>query len=81
MANEKTPPPNYDERIRGLEETVKKLQAAFEQKQNDETKDELRRRRDTLLHLRNMAKGDINERARKAAETARTITLNRAVQQ
>jgi hypothetical protein len=42
---------------------------------------EIQRRKDTILHLETLAKGDPRERARKAAEKARLFALGKAIQQ
>lgn len=84
MAEEKPKPAGsneYAERAKARQAAVEKLEATYKQKPSPELKDEIKRRRDTMLHLMNMAKGETGERARSAAEKARSIVLNRAVQQ
>jgi hypothetical protein len=78
---EKFQPVNYQEKIAQQTEIVKKLTASHKKNPSAETELELDRETDTLRHYETAAKGNPKERARLAAEFARTITLNRAVQQ
>ncbi len=72
---------NITERIAQWEEQVSKLGKEREAKPTPELQKELQRKFDTLLHLKNIAKGDPGERALRAAETARRLTLDRAIKQ
>lgn len=60
---------------------VEKLAAEYKKTPTPEIKADLERKTDTILYLKNIAKGDPRERARRAAETARVATLDRAVKQ
>lgn len=60
---------------------VDELAADYKKNPGPEIKADLERKTDTLLYLKNIAKGDPRERAKRSAETARVITLDRAVKQ
>jgi hypothetical protein len=72
---------NITERIAQWEEQVSKLRKEYEAKPTPESQKELKRKFDTLLHLKNIAKGDPGERARRAAGIARRLTLDKAIKQ
>ncbi len=74
-------PVNYEERIAKQEASVKKTGDEFEKNPSDDLQLELNRKTDELRHLTNAAKGNPKERAKQAAETARSVTLGRAIQQ
>jgi hypothetical protein len=72
---------SLNERIAQWETAVSKLADEYKAKPGPELLAQLNRKKDTLMHLKNMAKGDPRERARRAAETARKLTLDRAIKQ
>jgi hypothetical protein len=72
---------NITERIAQWEEQVSKLRREYEARPTPESQKELQRKFDTLLHLKNIAKGDPGERARRVAEIARRLTLDKAIKQ
>ncbi len=74
-------PVSYEERIARQEALVKKSGEEFEKKPSADLQLELNRKTDELRHLTNAAQGNPKERARQAAETARSVALNRAIQQ
>lgn len=78
---EKSQPVNYEEKIGQQTETVKKAADSHKQNPSAETELDLDRETDLLYHYTNAAQGNPKKRAKQAAETARKITLNRAVQQ
>ena len=78
---EKSQPVNFEEKIGQQTEIVKKAVDAHKKSHSDETELDLDRETDLLYHYTNAAKGNPKERAKKSAEIARKITLNRAVQQ
>jgi hypothetical protein len=74
-------PVDYEEKIRQQREIVKKLEDSSKTNPSRESELELARETDLLRHYTNAAVGNPGERAKLAAEIARAITLNRAVQQ
>ncbi len=74
-------PVNYEEKVGEQTDVVKKLEDSHKKNPSDESKLELSRETDQLRHYTNAAQGNPKERAKKAAEIAKKITLNRAVQQ
>ena len=60
---------------------MKKLADQYKNSPSDELKYKLDRETDFLRHLVNTKKENPKERAKKAADFARGIALNRAVQQ
>ncbi|MEO8649391.1 MAG: hypothetical protein ABI539_09520 [Acidobacteriota bacterium] len=79
MADEK--PVNYQEKIAGQQALVDKLVADYAEKPSPELEIEIRRRRDTLLHLKNLAKPDAKGRAQAAESAARAAALSKAITQ
>ena len=71
--------PNYAERVVQQQAIVDALAANYKKKPTPELKAELLRKTDTLLHLKNLAKGNPKERGRQAANKARSFTLGKAV--
>lgn len=78
---EKKQPVNYEEKIGQQTEIVKKLEDSYKKNPSGDLELELTRETDLLRHYTNAAVGNPKERAKLAAEIAKTITLNRAVQQ
>lgn len=78
---EKKQPVNYEEKIGQQTEIVKKLEDSYKKNPSADLELELTRETDLLRHYTNAAVGTPKERAKLAAEIAKTITLNRAVQQ
>ena len=74
-------PVNYGEKIEQQMEIVKKLEDSYKKNPSDDLQLELTRETDLLRHYINAEVGNPKERAKLAAEIARSITLNRAVQQ
>jgi hypothetical protein len=60
---------------------VDKLAGEYKEKPSAELLAELKRKTDLLLYLKNVAKGNLPERARAAANTARLATIDRAIKQ
>ena len=79
MADDK--PVNYQEKIAGQQALVDKLVADYAAKPTPELAFEIKRRRDTLLHLKNLAKPDAKSRAQAAAAAARASALSKAITQ
>jgi hypothetical protein len=71
--------PNYAEQISSLERTVKELTAQYEKDGSQETRAALERRRDALLHVKNLSKGDPKARAERAADAARSFVRSIAI--
>ena len=69
-------PANYADRIAQQESIVKQLVEDHEKSPSPAKLLELKRRSDTLLHLKNLAKGDPQARAKRAASTARQHVLD-----
>ena len=78
---ENKPPVNYQEKIAEQEILVGKLAEEHEKNPSPELKLQLKRRTDTLFHLRNLVKEDAKGRAQKAAETAKNSALSKAITQ
>ncbi len=72
-------PVNYDEKIAAHQAYVDKLNDDYKKSPSDNLRIELKRRTDTIYHLRNLAKEDPKGRARTAAETAKSFALSKAV--
>ena len=81
QATEKKQPVNYEEKIEQQAEVVNKLKDSYKKNPSAELELDLNREIDLLRHYENAAVGTPKERARIAAEMARSITLNKAVQQ
>lgn len=79
--NENKQPVDYEEKIGQQTEIVKKLEDSYKKNPSGDVELELTRENDLLRHYINAAVGNPKERAKLAAEIAKTITLNRAVQQ
>jgi len=62
---------NYADTIAKLETTVNELAAQYAKDGSEETRQALERRRDALLHVKNLSKGDPKARAQRAAASAR----------
>jgi hypothetical protein len=78
---EKKPASSVAEQISQRQAVVDKLAAEYKKAPTPELKDDLARKTDTLLYLKNIAKGDPRQRAKRAAETARIATLDGAIKQ
>lgn len=72
--------PNYDEQIARQQAIVDGLAKDYEKAPTPDLAMQLKRRSDTLLHLKNMAKGDPRQRGKEAAEKARKFTLAKAIE-
>jgi hypothetical protein len=72
---------NYEEKIAKQEEVVKTLTEEYKKTPSEELELKLNRETDTLRQLINSSTGDPKERSQETAEVARTVALNRAVQQ
>lgn len=72
---------SWTEKIEQQSESVRKLERSFKENPSAETKLQLDRATDALLHYSNASKNNAQRRARRAAELARKIALNEAVQQ
>lgn len=79
--SQETKKTSLSERIAQWEAAAAKLAEEYKAKPGPELLGQLQRKTDTVLHLKNMAKGDPRERARRAAETARRLTLDKAIKQ
>lgn len=78
---EQTSPPVSDDKIAAQQAIVDKLAAEYAKNPSPELLLQLKRRSDTLLHVKNLAKPDAMERARLAAEKARISALSKAITQ
>lgn len=67
------------DRIAEREADLEKLMAEYKKNPSAELQADVKRKSDTLLHLKNMAKGDPRARAQRAAEAARAATMDRAI--
>lgn len=76
-----SPPSTLADQISQRQAVVDKLNEEYKKNPTPELKADLKRKTDTLLYLKNIAKGDPRERAKRAAETARVATLDRAIKQ
>jgi hypothetical protein len=74
-------PTSLADQISQRQAVVDKLSDEYKKNPTPELKAELDRKSDTVLYLKNIAKGDPRQRAKRAAETARVATLDRAVKQ
>lgn len=72
-------PANYAEQITKLEASVKDLIDQYEKDRSDDTRKALLRRRDALLHVKNLSKGDPKARAERAATSAREFVRKIAI--
>ena len=72
---------SYEEKIERQKESVKKLEESFKKNPSADLRLDLDRKTDKLRHYTNAAKGNPKERAKKTAEFARTIALDKAVKQ
>jgi hypothetical protein len=81
QATENKQPINYEEKIEQQTLVVKKLEDSYKKNPSAELELDLTRETDLLRHYENAAVGIPKERARIAVEIARSITINKAVQQ
>lgn len=72
---------NSAERLSHQTALVGKLAADYEKNPSGELEAELKRKSDMLFHLVNVVKSNPRERARRAAESAKRATLDRAIKQ
>lgn len=72
---------NYEEKITNQQEIVRKLAEEHKKTPSDELELRLNRETDLLRQMINSATGNPKERSKETAEVARTVALNRAVQQ
>jgi hypothetical protein len=72
-------PANYAEQLEKLEASVQDLSDQYEKDRSDETRKALHRRRDALLHVKNLSKGDPKARAEQAATSAREFVRKIAI--
>lgn len=81
--SEKKPAPasSVADQVSQRQAVVDELAVEYKKNPTPELKADLERKTDTILYLKNIAKGDPRERAKRAAETARVATLDRAVKQ
>jgi hypothetical protein len=70
---------NYAEKIAKLETTVNELAEQYAKDGSEETRRLLERRRDALLHVKNLSKGDPKARAENAAKKAREFVRKLAI--
>lgn len=78
-APDNKPPVNYEQKIAEQQEVVGRLVEEYAKKPSEDLKLQLKRRTDTLFHLRNLAKPEPKERAQQAAEKARLSALDNAI--
>lgn len=78
---ENNKPVNYEEKVGQQQEIVKKLEDSHKKNPSADLELEFTRETDLLRYYINAVKGNPRERAQQAAEIAKTITLNKAVQQ
>lgn len=78
-APENKPPVNYEQKITEQQALVDKLAEEYKKKPSDDLQLQLKRRTDTLFHLRNLAKPEPKSRAQQAAEKARLSALDNAI--
>ena len=71
--------PNYAEKISQLQSYIKELTEKYAKDSSEETHSELMRRTDTLLHLKNLSKGDPKARAERASVKAREFVRSIAI--
>lgn len=72
--------PNYDEQITRQQAIVDGLAKDYEKAPTPEMAMQLKRRSDTLLHLKMLAKGDPQKRGKEAAQKAHKFTLSKAIE-
>ena len=72
--------PNYEEQIARQQAIVDGLAKDYEKAPTPDLAMQLKRRSDTLLHLKTLALGDPQKRGKEAAETARKVTLSKAIE-
>ena len=71
--------PNYEERIGQQQALVDSLTKEYEKSPTPALKLQITRRSDTVLHLKNLSKGDPRQRARNVAQKARKYTLGKVI--
>ena len=74
-------PTSLADQISQRQAVVDELADEYKKNPTPELKADLERKTDTILYLKNIAKGDPRARAKRAAETARINTLDRAIKQ
>jgi len=72
--------PNYDEQIARQQAIVDGLAKDYEKTPTPDLAVQLKRRSDTLLHLKMLAQGDPQKRGKEAVEKARKFTLSKAIE-
>lgn len=72
--------PNYEEQIARQQAIVDGLAKDYEKAPTPDLAMQLKRRSDTLLHLKTLALGDPQKRGKEAAEKARKFTLSKAIE-
>lgn len=78
---EQVSPASNDDKIAAYQAAVDKLSEDYKKNPSPELLLQLRRRQDTLFHIRNLAKPDPMKRAKQAAERAKTFALSKAITQ
>jgi len=81
METEKTERINYQAKEAEQESVVAKLAGEFQKNPSTELQQKLSHETEILRHYSNAAQGDPKSRANTSAETARRITLNKAIVQ
>jgi hypothetical protein len=71
----------YEEKIANQQEVVRKLAEEYKKTPSEELELKLNRETDLLRQMTNSATGNPKNRSKETAEVARTVALNRAVQQ
>jgi hypothetical protein len=71
----------YEEKIERQKESVRRLEESFKKNPSADLRLDLDRETDRLRYYTNAAEGNPKERAKKTAELARTIALDKAVKQ
>lgn len=71
----------YEEKLANQQEVVKKLTEEYKKAPSAELELRLNRELDLLRQMTNAATGNPRIRSKETAEVARTVALNRAVQQ
>ena len=79
-ASAPTGKPSYDEQIVRQQAIVDGLAKDYEKTPTPELAMQLKRRSDTLLHLKNLAMGDTRLRGQAAADKARKFVLGKAIE-
>ncbi len=69
---------NYAEKIAGQQALVERLSEDYKTNPSPELELDLKRKRDALLHLKNLIKDDPKDRAQRAAQTAKLSALGKA---